>query len=78
MDIFLENFSCNIGTRFRRVVCDGNQGVYGAATTIKIMSAKVVNSVTNVDLAADPAVTSGTSLGIDDFTIIAYNKFGGT
>ena len=57
---------------------DGNQVVYGAATTIKIMSTKVVNSVSNVNLTASPAVTSGTALGIDDFTVIAYNKFGGT
>ena len=56
---------------------DGNQVVYGVATTIKIMSTKVVNSVGNVNLAANPAVTSGTGLGKDDFTIVAYNKFGG-
>ena len=62
---------------------DGNQVIYGTTpaedVTIRIMSAKVINSVSNVVIATDDtAVASGTSLGIDDFTIIAYNKFGGT
>ena len=57
---------------------DGNQVEYGKDTTIRIMSTKVINSVNNVDSTADPAVASGTSLGIDDFDVIAYNKFGGT
>ena len=50
---------------------DGNQVVYGSAITIKIMSTKVVNFQ-----GTDDAV-SGTDLGDDDFTVIAYNKLGG-
>ena len=60
---------------------DGNQVVYDTATTILIMSAKVVNSsVATATTAAleTNAVVSGTALGADDFTIIAYNPFGGT
>ena len=63
---------------------DGNQIRYGAATTIKIMSAKVVNfhataTAATAALAADDTghASSGTAVGADDFTIIAYNKFGG-
>ncbi|MCE2416272.1 hypothetical protein J4G07_19985, partial [Candidatus Poribacteria bacterium] len=52
---------------------DGNQVVYGSATTIKIMSAKVVNSE-----AGTAATTATTALEAIDFTVIAYNKFGGT
>ena len=36
------------------------------------MSTKVVDYTDD-----DPAVVSGTALGADDFTVIAYNKFGG-
>ena len=62
---------------------DGNQVVYGTpgtdSNTIKIMSAKVINSVNDVVIATDDtAVASETALGIDDFTIIAYNEYGGT
>ena len=46
--------------------------VYGTATTIKIMSTKVVNS------EAGTAATTTTALEAIDFTVIAYNKFGGT
>ena len=56
---------------------DGNQVFYRSTAsdpvvTIKIMSTKVVDYTD-----ADPAVVSGTALGADDFTVIAYNKFGG-
>ena len=64
---------------------DGNQVIYGVATTIRMLSPKVVNfhETATAALAALPAtdnqrVVSGTALGADDFTIIAYNKFGGT
>ena len=53
---------------------DGNQVVYDTAATIKIMSTKVVN------LEADQAAAdadSGPDLSNDDFTVYAYNKFGG-
>ncbi|MYC40246.1 MAG: hypothetical protein F4X55_04445, partial [Candidatus Dadabacteria bacterium] len=50
---------------------DGNQVVYGSAITIKIMSTKVINFQGTDDAA------SGTDLGDDDFTVIAYNKLGG-
>ena len=65
---------------------DGNQVVYGtgqdAATTINIMSTKVVNYHTTATaataaLTGDDQVVSGTALGADDFTVIAYNEFGG-
>ena len=68
---------------------DGHQVVYGTAnsvedadtTTINIMSTQVVNlSEATAETAAratDPVV-SGTALGADDFTVIAYNKFDGT
>ena len=52
---------------------DGNQVVYGAATVIKIMSTKVVNSEGGT---AD--TTAGPILQASDFTVTAYNKFGGT
>ena len=48
---------------------EGNQVVYGAATTIKIMSTKVVNSE-----AGTAATTATTALEAIDFTVIAYNK----
>ena len=63
---------------------DGNQVVYDSDTTIKIMSTKVVNfsEATAVSAAlaetAQAYAVSGTALGADDFTVIAYNKFGGT
>ena len=67
---------------------DGNQVQYsadgnaGSGPTIMIMSTKVVNfhtTATTVTAAqADPPVVSGTDLGADDFTVIAYNPFGGT
>ncbi|MCY3742895.1 MAG: lamin tail domain-containing protein [Candidatus Poribacteria bacterium] len=50
---------------------DGNQVVYGAAVTLKIMSTKVVN------FQATDDATSNTDLGDDDFTVIAYNRLGG-
>ena len=69
---------------------DGNQVVYGTETTIKIMSTKVVNYHTTAtaetaaiaptpddDNPGNEPVVSGTALGADDFTVIAYNKFGG-
>ena len=64
---------------------DGNQVFYRSTdsdpvVTIKIMSTKVVDYhaiATAATAAADPAVVSGTALGADDFTVIAYNKFGG-
>ena len=52
---------------------DGNQVVYGAATTIKIMSTKVINSE-----AGTAVTTAGPILQASDFTITAYNRFGGT
>ena len=62
---------------------DGNQVVYGTATTIKIMSTKVVNRGDTGDPSGTPAaLTAATAAttGIEalDFTVIAYNKFGGT
>ncbi len=68
---------------------DGNQVVYGAATTINIMSTKVISraSAASVDTTNDDDVVTKTAaanaLDADtiealDFTIIAYNKFGGT
>ena len=63
---------------------DGNHVVYGVGTTIRMLSAKVVNfdATANAETAARAAenspIVSGTALGADDFTIIAYNKFGGT
>ena len=61
---------------------DGNQVFYsgGNSVTINIMSTKVVDyhaTATATTAAADPAVVSGTALGADDFTVIAYNEFGG-
>ena len=52
---------------------DGNQVVYGTATTIRITSPKVVNFTI---AAADGTATTG--LEAPDFTVIAYNEFGGT
>ena len=52
---------------------DGNQVVYGSATVIKIMSTKVVNSEGGTAVTA-----SGPILQASDFTVTAYNKFGGT
>ena len=58
---------------------DGNQVVYGAATTIKIMSTKVVNRGDTGDPGSLTAATAATK-GLEalDFDVIAYNKFGGT
>ena len=52
---------------------DGNQVLYTTATTIKIMSTKVVNSE-----GGTANTTAGPILQASDFTITAYNKFGGT
>ena len=66
---------------------DGNQVVYGASggttaadlTTIKIMSTKVVNrGDTGAPDSLTAATTATTGLEALDFTVIAYNKFGGT
>ena len=51
---------------------DGNQVLYGEATTIRIMSTKVVNFATTTDTTATTGLEAG------DFAIIAYNEFGGT
>ena len=61
---------------------DGNQVFYSGSNgvTINIMSTKVVDyhaTATAATATADPAVVSDTALGADDFTVIAYNKFGG-
>jgi len=55
---------------------DGNQVVYGEATTINIMSTKVVNPGDTDDGTLASEATSG--IEALDFTVIAYNKFGGT
>ena len=55
---------------------DGNQVIYGTATTIRITSPKVVNFTTAV--ATDADVTATTGLEAIDFDVIAYNEFGGT
>ena len=52
---------------------DGNQVVYGTATTIYITSPKVVNSEAGAAVA-----DASTVLEAIDFDVIAYNKFGGT
>ena len=52
---------------------DGNQVIYGTATTIRITSPKVVNFT-----IAEVGGTATTGLEVPDFTVIAYNKFGGT
>ena len=65
---------------------DGHQVEYSETddfdVIIRIMSTKVVNyhataTINTAALETNP-VTSGTALGGDDFTIIAYNEFGGT
>ena len=61
---------------------DGNQVQYTQIIGINIMSTKVVNfhataTAATAALSTDP-VKSGAALGADDFTVIAYNKFGGT
>ena len=58
---------------------DGNQVVYGTDTVIKIMSTKVINVGDTTDQGTITATTTATT-GLEalDFTVIAYNKFGGT
>ena len=72
---------------------DGNQVFYRSTesdpvVTIKIMSTQVVNYNATATAATAAAAArvgdttpgpsiSGTALGADDFTVIAYNKFGG-
>ena len=69
---------------------DGNQVFYSGANgvTINIMSTQVVNYNATATAATAAAAAragdttpgpsvSGTALGADDFTVIAYNKFGG-
>ena len=57
---------------------DGNQVFYSGSNgvTINITSTKVVNLQSDSDQTAGTA--SGAMLSKDDFTVIAYNKFGGT
>ena len=84
--VMAQDFDINLGLGAGEDVsfADGNQVIYGdataAAVTINIMSTKVVNhheTATAATAAADPAVVSGTALGADDFTVTAYNAFGG-
>ena len=63
---------------------DGNQVFYFGGlegTIINIMSTKVVDYHATATAATaaqeNNPVTSGTALGADDFTVIAYNEFGG-
>ena len=63
---------------------DNAQVVYGTpntdSTTIKIMSTKVVNFTNVVAGGTDTTDDNGINLPLEaiDFTVIAYNKFGGT
>ena len=75
----------SVGTDEDISFADGNQVFYsgGNSVTINIMSTKVINyhataTAATAALAANAGqVISGTALGADDFTVIAYNKFGG-
>ena len=72
----------SVGTDEDISFADGNQVFYsgGNGVTINIMSTKVVDyhaTATATTADDDPAVVSGTALGADDFTVIAYNEFGG-
>ena len=61
---------------------DGNQVQYGVPILIKIMSTKVVNvgdpNPADYQIPITPTTIATTGLEAFDFTIIAYNKFGGT
>ena len=61
---------------------DGNQVQYGVPILIKIMSTKVVNvgdsNPADYQTPITPTTIATTGLEALDFTIIAYNKFGGT
>ena len=68
-----------VGADEDKSFADGNQVVYGAPTTIKIRSKKVVNRGDTEDSGTlVPATTATTGIEALDFTVIAYNKFGGT
>ena len=60
---------------------DGNQVQYGVPILIKIMSTKVVNvgdpNPADYQIPVTPTTIATTGLEALDFTIIAYNKFGG-
>ena len=60
---------------------DGNQVQYGVPILIKIMSTKVVNvgdpNPADYQTPITPTTIATTGLEALDFTIIAYNKFGG-